>query len=121
MSAFASLSHLGPLPIWDGVLSRAVQGEHITLAVVELAPGCEVPEHQHPNEQLGLVIQGSMTFEIGGERRQLAAGDTYNIPANVLHRVTAGPNGGVAVDCFSPVRADWVRFTALPPARPAWP
>jgi quercetin dioxygenase-like cupin family protein len=91
------------------------------MAVVELSPNTHVPDHQHPNEQLGLVLRGSMTFTIGGERRELKAGDTYNIPANVLHGVVAGPDGGVAIDVFSPVRSDWVRFTPLPPAPSAWP
>jgi quercetin dioxygenase-like cupin family protein len=121
MSAFAALPDLGPLPIWNGVLSRAIHGAQLTLAVVELAPGCVVPEHHHPNEQLGLVLKGSMVFAIGGERRELVAGDTYNIPANVPHSVTAGPGGGVAVDVFSPVRADWAGFAALEPVRPVWP
>ena len=121
MSAFARLADLGPLPIWTGVLGRAVQGERITMAVVELVPNCNVPEHQHPNEQLGVVLRGSMTFTIGGERRELVAGDTYNIPANVPHTVTAGPDGGVAIDVFSPVRADWERFDPLSPTQPVWP
>jgi quercetin dioxygenase-like cupin family protein len=121
MSAFAALSEIAPLPIWDGVLSRAIQGEQITMAVVELAAGAIVPEHHHSNEQLGIVLRGSLVFEIGGERRRLVAGDTYNIPADVPHNVTAGPEGCVAVDVFSPVRADWARFEALAPARPAWP
>ena len=121
MSAYANLAELQPLPIWTGVLGRAVQGDRITMAVVELAPNTIVPDHDHPNEQLGIVLKGSMTFTIGGERRELLAGDTYNIPANVVHGVVAGAEGGVAIDVFSPVRSDWSRFTPLPPAPAAWP
>ena len=121
MSAFAKLVDLGPLPIWTDVLSRAVHGERITMAVVELAPHSVVPEHHHPNEQLGVVLKGSMTFTIDGERRELAAGDTYNIPGNVRHAVTTGPNGAVVVDVFSPIRGDWARLDALAPRPPAWP
>ena len=121
MSAFARLSDIGPLPIWTGILGRAVQGAHITMAVVELAPNSVVPEHQHPNEQLGMVVQGSMTFTIGGERRELMVGDTYAIPGGVPHDVVAGPEGAVAIDVFSPVRADWSRFQAEPPRPPVWP
>ena len=121
MSAFAKLSELGPLPIWNGVLGRAVQGANITMAVVELAPHCIVPEHQHPNEQLGLVLQGSLRFTIGGEQRELVAGDTYNIPANVPHGVVTGPDGAVAIDVFAPVRADWSQFAPLGPQPPRWP
>jgi quercetin dioxygenase-like cupin family protein len=121
MSAFARLADLCPLPIWNGVLGRAVQSAGVTLAVVELEPNSVVPEHHHHNEQLGLVLQGSMTFTIGGERRDLVPGDTYIIPANVPHDVATGPAGAVVIDVFSPVRADWERFDPLEPHCPRWP
>ena len=121
MSAFARLSDIGPLPIWNGVLGRAVQGAHITMAVVELEPNSVVPEHQHHNEQLGIVLKGTLTFTIGGERRELQTGDTYKIPGNVPHEVVTGPEGAVVVDVFSPVRADWSRFTPIPVQSPVWP
>jgi quercetin dioxygenase-like cupin family protein len=121
MSAFAKLSELGPLGIWTGVRARAVQGAEITMAVVELSPNSVVPEHHHANEQLGMVIKGSMSFRIGGERRELVAGDTYNIPSNVPHDVVAGADGAVAIDVFSPVRTDWGRFKPEPPLPPLWP
>jgi quercetin dioxygenase-like cupin family protein len=121
MSVFAKLSDLGPLPIWNGVLSRAVQGAHITMAIVELEPNSVVPEHQHHNEQLGVVLKGTAIFTIGGERRELVSGDTYNIPGGVPHAVVTGPEGAVVIDVFSPVRADWSRFSPIAPQRPHWP
>jgi quercetin dioxygenase-like cupin family protein len=62
-----------------------------------------------------------MVFTIGGERRELVAGDTYNIPSNVPHDVVAGPEGAVAIDIFAPARADWAMFEAGPPRPPSWP
>jgi quercetin dioxygenase-like cupin family protein len=121
MSAFASLSTIAPLPIWNGVLGRAVEGAQITMAVIELDPNSVVPEHRHANEQLGVVLQGSLTFTIGGETRALGAGDTYAIPSDVPHGVVTGPGGAVVIDVFSPVRADWSQFTAEAPRPPRWP
>jgi quercetin dioxygenase-like cupin family protein len=121
MSTFAKLSDLNVLPIWDGVVCRAVQGDRVTMAVVELEPNSVVPQHQHPNEQLGLVLKGRMTFTIGGEKREVAAGDTYCIPGNVPHEVVTGPDGAVVLDVFSPIRADWSRFEAAAPRPPLWP
>lgn len=115
------LSEIGPLPIWNGVVGRAVEGDLVTMAIVELEPKAVVPEHQHPNEQLGMVVRGSLTFTIGGERRDLTVGDTYTIPANVPHDVVTGPDGAVVIDVFSPVRADWSRFTPAAPCQPLWP
>jgi quercetin dioxygenase-like cupin family protein len=121
MNTFASLAELGPLAIWPGVLARVVQGAHITMAIVELSPNGVVSEHSHTNEQLGMVVRGSMTFRIGSERRELGVGDTYIIPSNVPHDVVAGPEGAVAIDVFSPVRADWARHATVSAQTPLWP
>ena len=105
MSAYQSLADLAPLPIWEGIVARVVEGREMTLAVVELEPGAVVAEHQHVNEQLGLVLRGTMHFVIGGERREIRDGDSYEIPSNVPHEATAGPQGAVVIDVFAPVRA----------------
>jgi quercetin dioxygenase-like cupin family protein len=121
MSTFKPLSEIPPQQIWDGVVARAVEGERMSFAIVELAPNSVVAEHRHPNEQMGIVLTGSMTFTIGGESQALGPGDTYNIPGNVPHHVLTGPDGAVVVDMFSPVREDWSRFEKQAPRRPVWP
>ena len=121
MSTFAKLSELHPVPIWNGVLGRTVEGDQLTMAVVELEPDSVVPQHEHHNEQIGVVLQGSLTFTIGGERRDLVAGDTYKIPGHVPHDVVTGPRGAVVIDVFAPVRADWGRFQPIAPQPPRWP
>ena len=85
MSAFADLDAIGPQDIWNGVAVRAVHGEQITLGVVELEPNSVVPEHRHENEQLGIVLSGSLTFRIGDEARELGPGGTWCIRANTPH------------------------------------
>jgi quercetin dioxygenase-like cupin family protein len=71
MNAFDGIDGLAHLRIWDGVTAQAVEGERTTLAVVDLEPGSTVPEHRHANEQLGILIRGSMRFQIDGETRDL--------------------------------------------------
>jgi len=66
-----------------------------------------VPEHSHENEQLGIMISGSVEFRVGDESRQLGPGDTWSIPANTPHEVHTGPEGAIMIDVFSPVREDW--------------
>ena len=80
METFKSLREIAPQRIWEGVLARVVEGDTMSFALVELAPNSVVAEHQHHNEQMGIVLRGSMTFTIGGEPRLLHTGDTYNIP-----------------------------------------
>jgi len=109
-----------PLRVWDGVTVRVVHGDVLSMAVAELAPGIVVPEHRHVNEQIGVVIQGSALFTAEGKTVELGAGGTYRFLANVPHKVEAGPEGAVFVECFSPVREDW---KTLEPADSAtrWP
>ena len=121
MSAFKPLAEIPPQHIWTGVMARTVEGERMSFAIVELAPNSIVDEHEHPNEQIGIVLRGTMAFTVGGETRPLRAGDTYNIPGGVRHHVRTGPEGAVVVDVFSPVRTDWSRFEKGTPAPPVWP
>ena len=113
MSAFGGTERLEHIRIWDGVTVQAVEGDRTTLAVVDLDPGATVPEHRHDNEQLGVLIRGTMRFRVGDEARDLAPGDTWRILSDVPHEVTAGPEGALAIECFTPVRDDWAALERL--------
>jgi quercetin dioxygenase-like cupin family protein len=93
--------------IFPGVHVAIVDGEHLMLSRVELDPRAEVPEHQHPHEQYGLVLKGDAVFTIGGQTRHLQAGEYYTIPGGVPHRVLTGGDGAVCLDIFSPPREDY--------------
>jgi quercetin dioxygenase-like cupin family protein len=121
MSAFEELPAIGPQNIWEGVNVRAVTGDRITLGVVELEADSIVPEHRHENEQLGIVLSGSLKFRVGDESRELGPGGTWCIPANTPHEVVTGPDGAVVIDVFAPTRADWSAFEPEPPRKPLWP
>jgi quercetin dioxygenase-like cupin family protein len=118
---YRAVAGLRPYAVWKGVTARVVNGERITFAVVDLEPNAAVSQHRHENEQIGLVLQGSMTFTIGGEKRQIGPGDTYEIPSNTPHDAVAGPEGCTVVDVFAPVRADWERLDRPEPFPPQWP
>jgi quercetin dioxygenase-like cupin family protein len=113
MSAFGGIDRLEHLRIWDGVTAQAVEGERTTLAVVDLEPESSVPEHSHENEQLGVLIRGSMRFRVGEETREVGPGDTWRILGHVPHGVTAGPDGALAIECFTPARDDWAGLERL--------
>jgi quercetin dioxygenase-like cupin family protein len=75
-----------------------------------------VPEHQHVNEQTGILLRGSLTFTIGEESKEVRPGAMGVIPANVPHSVTVGPEGATLAELFSPPRADWSGLERLPAA-----
>jgi quercetin dioxygenase-like cupin family protein len=121
MSAFSDLGTIEPQEIWDGVVGRTVHGERITLSYVELEPGVAVPEHSHENEQLGMVLKGSITFTVGDETLDLGPRQAWCITANVPHSVVAGPEGTVLVEIFSPVRSEWAGLPAAEQRPARWP
>ena len=121
VSALDDLAAIRPIRVWDGVIARSVEGDRLSLAVVELEPSTVVPEHSHENEQLGIVLSGSVSFRVGDETRQLVAGGTWRIAPNVPHEVHAGPEGAAVVDVFAPVRADWRALEQLDAQPPRWP
>ena len=119
-SNLVDLADHEPIHVWEGVIARRVQGERITLAVVELAPNAIVPEHRHPNEQNGMVIQGHVRFRCGDEERELGPGGTWRILGDVPHSVVTGPDGAVVIDVFTPIRDDWDSLDVLDQP-PVWP
>ena len=121
VKTFESLRNIRPHALREGITARAVEGERMTMAVVDLAPDAVLPEHHHENEQLGFVIAGALTMRIGTEKRELHAGDTYAIPSHVPHDAVAGPQGATVADVFAPVRADWAELKRTEPSAGNWP
>lgn len=121
MSAFADLRSIPPQMLAKGYLARAVHGEQLTMAIVEVEPDAELPEHKHANEQFGMVIEGSVIFRVGTETRVVEPGGIWRIPSNTPHTVTGGDNGAVVIDIFSPARRDWLDHDRLKPRPAQWP
>ena len=94
--------------LFPGIRAQLIGGENLMLARVALEPNGTVPEHAHPHEQYGFIVEGEVDFTIGGETRHLVPGDYYAIPGAVPHAVKVGPSGAVALDIFSPPREDYL-------------
>lgn len=76
----------------------------MTLISYEIAAGApDVHEHQHPQEEAWIVIDGRLAIWLDGDERLLGPGDCAIVAANVRHRVRAlQPSRALVVD--SPVR-----------------
>lgn len=118
---FRAIAELEPIELGEGLVARAVQGERMTFAVVDLQPGATLPEHSHENEQIGLIVQGEMELTVGSETLLLRPGDTYVIPSGVPHTAQAGPGGASVVDVFCPRRGDWESRPRRQASTPDWP
>jgi quercetin dioxygenase-like cupin family protein len=104
MSYFLDKADREPMDLMPGARTRTYWGEHMLFSLVEIDANSEVPNHTHPHEQGGVVIEGEMEMGIGGEVRTLKAGDMYIIPGDVEHYAKCGEIPAKALDVFSPVR-----------------
>ena len=87
-----------------GFLVRAVSGERLMLAYATLQPHSEAPLHSHPEEQMGISLEGEIELTIGDETRLVKKGDMYLIPSNVLHGGFTRDERVLVLDVFSPPR-----------------
>jgi quercetin dioxygenase-like cupin family protein len=92
-----------------GIQVQPVIGESLMTCWIAMEPGAVVVEHSHPNEQLGVVVEGSVTLASGDDSRELVAGDAYVMPSDLLHSAVAGTDGVLLVETFVPVREDYAR------------
>ena len=91
---------------FPGVRGRYVHSERMTAGEISLDANIEVPSHQHPHEQISIVLSGRVAFTIGDETREVGPGDVVVIPGGVTHNVKTR-EACVLLDLFSPVREDF--------------
>jgi quercetin dioxygenase-like cupin family protein len=85
-----------------------VHGDKTLLGEFHLEKGSLLPNHSHPdNEQTGYLVSGRMRLIVGGEIYEVEPGDSWCIPAGLEHRAEVLEDS-VAVEVFSPVRADYL-------------
>ena len=107
-----SIKALRGKEIAKGVTIKPLAGDHVMLNYVEFVPEAVVALHSHHHEQLGLIIEGELEMEIGGEQRTLRPGDTYLIPGGIRHSGRAGRAGALVLDVFYPLREDYLKLFA---------
>jgi quercetin dioxygenase-like cupin family protein len=72
----------------EGVARQTVHGASQTLVRYIYQPGSVFPIHQHPEEQITIVLSGSIDFTVDGVPLTLSAGECALIPANTPHGAT---------------------------------
>lgn len=104
---FCDLRDRPPKELMPGVRTRTFWADRMLISVVEFEPHSTVPNHKHPHEQVGVVIEGELYMTIAGETRLMKAGEAYVIPGNVEHAGRTGEKTAKVFDSFSPVRDDY--------------
>lgn len=83
--AFWDLENIQLAPFRTGITSKAEIGENLIMVCMEIDAGKEDPGHRHPFDQCGLILAGRLEMVMGEERRILAAGQAYFVPAGQHH------------------------------------
>ena len=106
-SYFVTRAECSQHNIFPGVNIFTMAGERTMLSLVEFEPFAVVQPHSHPHEQNGMLLEGELTFTIGGQTRTLFPGEMWRIPGNVVHSAVAGDKPVKALDLFHPIREDY--------------
>ena len=70
---------------------------HFAMGHSTLDPGGSIPEHQHPNEEVYVVLSGTGLIGVGDERREVAAGCCVFIPPEAPHFLQNSVEGEMIV------------------------
>ena len=98
------LPGFSPIP---GLVMQSVTGGKLMANWVTIEPNQVVPLHQHPHEQLGIMLEGELELTLGDETRLLGPGDAYTIPPQLPHSARTLDKGCVVLDVFTPPRDDY--------------
>ena len=108
------MSHYFPTPdecghrtIFGNIQITTCAGDNVQMSLAHIPAGVAVPEHTHPNEQVGMIISGDLDFTIAGETRTLKPGDMFRIPGGVPHSVIARDEPVRVLDIFYPIRDEY--------------
>ncbi len=84
--------------------TSSIQADNFSLGKVTLEPnGGQVPWHNHPEEEIYLVLEGVAEMCLGSERREIHSGQTVYIPSNEFHQLTnIGETPLQFIYCYGP-------------------
>ena len=82
-------------------------GDNSLLCEFHLNKGAVIPAHQHPQEQIGYLVQGSLRFFGGEGENVVEPGYSWNFKGGVIHGAEALVDS-VVIEVFSPVRQDYL-------------
>lgn len=91
-----------------GVAMKALTyGDNSLLCEFHLKQGAMIPAHQHPQEQTGYLVRGSLRFFGDEGEAVVEPGHSWNFRGGVVHGAEALVDS-VVIEVFSPVRQDYL-------------
>ena len=94
-------------PMLAGLNRQMLNGEKLTLGRMQFEAGTKVPRHQHANEQITIITEGTLLLILDDREIKLGKGEMILIPGDVPHGAVALEKT-VSIEIFAPRREDWV-------------
>lgn len=116
---YVSVGSLAAVEFLPGLAFRPVLGERAMTNFVTFEPGTEAPRHVHEEEQIVIVLDGEMFFDLDGDVRTMHKGDVAVIPAWVPHGAWTTDSHCEEVDVFCPPRRSLLKLAAAQAATAA--
>lgn len=92
----------------EGIYTRLVSAGDMQLSFVSADPNTQSKAHIHPEEQITILLRGTLKQTVLDQEMELEPHDIVLVPGNVVHSGTAGELGFDALDVFWPVREDYL-------------
>ena len=108
---YVNVDAVDPVEFLPGLGFRPVLGQRAMANFVSFQPGTEAPRHVHEEEQMVIVIDGELHFDLDGDVRTMSRGDVAVIPPWVPHAAWTTDSSCLQIDVFCPPRQDWLDGT----------
>jgi quercetin dioxygenase-like cupin family protein len=87
-----------------GLVFRPVVGDQLMANFVRYDPDTVAPLHSHEEEQITVVIEGELEFDLAGDRRTMRPGMAVVVPPGVPHGARTHATSCFEIDIFHPPR-----------------
>lgn len=74
-------------PQYSSARGPNIRGESIEVGMFTYPAGTNAEPHSHPNEQVQVILKGTVKSVVGDEERVLGPGEAVLIPPNVEHHL----------------------------------
>jgi quercetin dioxygenase-like cupin family protein len=101
---YVIIDEITPAEFGPGLTFRPVLGRGAMTNFVNYEPGARAPRHVHEEEQMVIVIDGELHFDLDGDVRTMSRGDVAVVPPWVPHGAWTTDSTCLQIDVFCPPR-----------------
>jgi len=84
-----------------GIVGATIHTPQLTATLYRYRPGSSWEEHQHPQDQVTTVLEGSIDFVVAGEPVHMVEGALAALPGGTPHAASVPASGAVTLNVFT--------------------